>query len=49
MMSLWRNGIPFPVPCPNQTVVTLSETKDFNRPMIVTKDSGCRFPARVQA
>jgi hypothetical protein len=48
-MSLWRNLIPFPAPHSNETMVTLSETKDFNCPMIVTKNSGCRFPARVQA
>jgi hypothetical protein len=48
-MSLWRNLIPFPVARSNQTRVTLSETKDFNCPMIVTKDSGWRFPARVRA
>jgi hypothetical protein len=48
-MSLLRNLLPFHVARSNQTLVTLSQAPDLNCPMVATKDSGCRFPSRVQA
>jgi hypothetical protein len=47
-MSLLRNLLPFPVARSNQTLVTRSEAQDQNGPMVATKDSGGRLPARVQ-